>query len=51
MSFGKGGSLLAIGDHDGRLMLWNVDDAKLSRVLVEDGPAPIRALAFSPDGE
>ena len=51
MSFSRGGALLAIGDHDGRLLLWNVHDAKLSRVLVADGPAPIRALAFSPDGE
>lgn len=50
-AFSHDGQLLAIGDHDGRLLLWDLQAGKLSRVLVEESQLPIRALAFSPDRE
>lgn len=51
VAFSHDGELMAIGDRDGRLLLWEVASGRLSRVLMEDGPVPIKALAFSADRE
>lgn len=50
-AFSADGQQLAIGDHDGRLLLWDIPASKLSRVLVEESQMPIRSLAFSADGD
>lgn len=40
---------VAVGDRDGRLLLWNIHDGRLQRAMLNDQEA-IRAIAFSPDG-
>ena len=40
---------VAVGDQDGRLLLWNIHDGRLQRAMLTDSNA-IRAIAFSPDG-
>lgn len=45
------GEYLAVGDHEGRLLLWKIQRGKLMRVL-ENGISPaVRSLAFSLDGD
>lgn len=44
-------SLLATGDHEGRLLLWDSRQGRLLRVLDEGQSPAIRALVFSPDGQ
>jgi WD40 repeat protein len=41
---------VAVGDQDGRLLLWNIQDGRLQRAMLNDTNA-IRAIAFSPDGQ
>lgn len=43
-------TLLATGDHEGRLLLWDSRQGRLLRVLDEGQSPAIRALVFSPDG-
>lgn len=40
---------VAVGDQDGRLLLWDIQDGRLQRAMLGIGDA-IRAIAFSPDG-
>jgi WD40 repeat protein len=46
----RDGSRIVIGDQEGRVDVWKVNDALCERTLSEKG-STIRALAFSPDEE
>lgn len=54
MAFNSDGSLLAYGDLDGAIYVWNISDpskpVELSRTSSNNGSA-IYCIAFSPDGE
>ncbi|MBF2037337.1 MAG: hypothetical protein IGR92_18115 [Leptolyngbyaceae cyanobacterium T60_A2020_046] len=44
------GSQIAIGDQDGRLLLWSMTEERLLRGLELGRLGAVRAIAFSPDG-
>jgi WD40 repeat protein len=50
VAFSPDGKLLASGCRDGRVVLRDAIEGAESRVLIEDGAAPIRSVAFAPDG-
>ncbi|NJL45425.1 MAG: AAA family ATPase [Leptolyngbyaceae cyanobacterium SM2_3_12] len=50
-TFSHDGRYLATGDHEGRLMLWELGRGKLIQVLDDGGSQAIHALAFSPAGD
>jgi WD40 repeat protein len=50
LAFSPDGKFLASGGQEGRAVLWDAIGSTAPRVLVEEGPSPIRSLAFSPDG-
>lgn len=45
------GAQLAIGDQDGRLMLWTLPEGRLQRMLALNTASTIQAIAFSPDSQ
>ena len=49
MAFSHDGALLAAGDSDGSVVLWNVAQRKQVRSIALDGP--VRCLAFAPSGK
>lgn len=51
MAFSRDGRYLATGDQEGRLLLWNMDQGKLARVLEHGPDQGICALAFSPEAD
>jgi WD40 repeat protein len=50
LAFSPDGSLLASGDDDGEIKLWEVKSSKCLKTL-RPAPGPIGALAFTPDGK
>jgi WD40 repeat protein len=48
---GVTGQYMATGDHEGRLLLWEVSRGRLVQVLNDGESQAIHALAFSPDGD
>lgn len=51
MAFSQNGAYLAAGDQEGRLLLWELQQGRLVRVLDNGLAQGIRALAFSPGGD
>ena len=51
MAFSPDGQYLATGDQEGRLLLWDMTQNKLVRVLEQGSVQGIVALAFSPETE
>lgn len=51
VAFSRDGIYLAIGDLEGRLLLWETQRGRLVRVLDDGGTPPVRSLAFSPEGD
>ncbi len=49
VAFSLDGSVLASGDNDGEIKLWEVESGRCLQTL-HTGISPIGALAFSPDG-
>ncbi|MGF1568273.1 MAG: NB-ARC domain-containing protein [Nodosilinea sp.] len=49
-TFSPDGRYLVTADQDGRLLLWELDQGTLVRVLEDPVSQSIQALAFSPDG-
>jgi cytochrome c len=49
VAIGRDGTRLATGDHDGRILLWNLVDGALTATLPGNGFA-VNALAFAADG-
>jgi WD40 repeat protein len=45
------GDLIAAGNEDGSVQMWSVESEKLLGGPLTGHPAPVEALAFSPDGE
>ncbi|MHA3771199.1 WD40 domain-containing protein [Verrucomicrobiota bacterium sgz303538] len=50
LALSNDGKLAAAGDVKGSVWLWAPGDEKFEPVQLKDHPAPISALAFSPDG-
>lgn len=51
VAFGPDGGTLAVGDHEGCLLLWEVQRGKLLRFSEDSNAKSIRSLAFSPQGD
>ena len=50
VAFSPDGSLLVSASQEGRVVLWDAIRGAERRILVAEGPAPIRSVAFSSDG-
>ena len=50
VAFSPDGNLLVSASQEGRVVLWDAIRGTERRVLVAEGPAPIRSVAFSSDG-
>ncbi|HEY9761482.1 MAG TPA: hypothetical protein V6D07_03095 [Trichocoleus sp.] len=51
VAFSQDGRNLAVGDHEGSLLHWEVGRGKLLRFLEDGNRQAVRCLAFSPEGD
>ncbi|MBD0336446.1 MAG: hypothetical protein ICV62_13230 [Cyanobacteria bacterium Co-bin13] len=51
VSFSQDGQNLAVGDHEGCLLHWEIQRGRLLRFVEDNNAKSIRSLAFSPQGD